>query len=122
MKIDNIVPCVCIKYKPKSSVSTYYGLPILRVCAVTYKGKPNNLFQAVCPNCGCTTLHQYKSAYLALLAWNNHIQTQWKSTNPVTGKRYYNYDNLPSLADGDGWSWNEPQKSINKELAEWGNL
>lgn len=120
MKIDKIIPCTCIKYKPSSCVATYYGMPVLKVCAGEYKGKPQNLFETVCPRCGNHMIgNQYKSAFLALRAWNEWMGKLWEQKNPATGEKYHDFDNLPSLMDGDGWPWSEPQASINKELEEW---
>lgn len=120
MTVDRIVPCTCVKYKPASCVSTYYGMPILRVCAGEYKGKIVNYYEAVCPRCGDHLIgEQYKSPFLALRAWNEWKSQMWERRDLITGEKFKDYDSLPSLMDGDGWAWNEPQASINKELEEW---
>ena len=120
MKIDKVVPCTCIKYKPDSSVSTYYGMPILKVSVYDRGDKMFNYFEPVCPRCGMSMIgRQYNSAYLALNAWNEWMTERWEAKDPFTGEKYRDYDSLPSLMDGDGWAWNEPQASINKELEEW---
>lgn len=120
MKIDRIIPCTCIKYKPASCVSTYYGLPVLRVSAYDRGDKLFNYFGAVCPRCGNHMIgNQYESAFLALRAWNEWMGKQWEQKDPATGEKHHDFDSLPSLMDGDGWPWSEPQKSINKELREW---
>lgn len=119
MKIENIKPCICIKYKPESCVSTYYGNPVLKVCAGTYKGKVKNYFEAVCPRCGYHSMKQFPSVYLALKDWNERMDCLWNMKDAITGKKEKDFDSLPSLMDGDGWDWNEPQHSINLELEEW---
>lgn len=68
MTVDRIIPCVCCEHPPSVDDASDYGMPIL---------KPSNGFQdhlqfwtAVCPKCGRCGVIQYKSAYLALKAWN----------------------------------------------------
>lgn len=120
MNVDKIVPCTCIKYKPNSCVSTYYGMPVLRVCVGINNDHSINYYEAVCPRCGDHLIgKQYKSAFLALRAWNNWKTQMWNQVDVITGEKFRDFDNLPSLMDGDGWAWNEPQASINKELEEW---
>lgn len=66
MKVEKILPCVCIDHKPTDADSVYYGMPQLKVCG----GKPNTWFEVYCPNCGRGGFFQDKSAYLALKRWN----------------------------------------------------
>ena len=75
MKVDKIIPCVCCDHKPDVSDSVYYGMPQLKVCG----GKPETFFEYYCPNCGRGNVGlQYKSAYLALKAWNDMQERLWK--------------------------------------------
>ena len=74
MKVDRIVPCVCCDHEPDCSDSVYYGMPQLKVCG----GKPHTYFEVYCPNCGRGGLFQFKSAYLALKAWNDMQERLWK--------------------------------------------
>lgn len=67
MKVDHVIPCVCCDHEPNAGDSVYYGMPQLKVTDV-YRG--HQFFEAYCPNCGRGGLFQYRSAYLALKAWN----------------------------------------------------
>lgn len=120
MKIKRIIPCTCIKYKPAPRVSSYYGMPVLSVCAYDRGDRVFNYYEAFCPRCGNSqTGRQYKSAYTALMGWNKWMEELWEMRDPLTGEKLHDFDSLPSLMDGDGYPWSEPQESINKELQEW---
>lgn len=80
MKVDKITPCICCEHEPNEGDSVYYGMPQLKVCG----GKPYTFFEAYCPNCFRGGIFQYKSAYLALKAWNEMqasvrrvLDTEW---------------------------------------------
>ena len=61
----NVLKCVCFKeICEPGGEGCYDGMPILRVTSNM------NYWEAFCPNCGRGGLIQYKSAYLALKAWN----------------------------------------------------
>ena len=66
MQVDSISPCICCDHTPDPGDSVYYGMPVLKVCG----GKPNTYFEVYCPKCGRGGFFQFKSAYLALKAWN----------------------------------------------------
>lgn len=68
MKIK-IIPCVCTELKNDGSDSVYSGMPILYVTDY-YESCDTQFYAAKCPKCGRGGLIQYKSAYLALRAWN----------------------------------------------------
>lgn len=75
MKVDRVLPCVCLGYKPTCTDSIYAGMPQLKVT-------PNGgWFEVYCPNCGRGGAFQYKSAYLALKHWNNMQERLWKWEN-----------------------------------------
>lgn len=75
MKVDKILPCICTpEYDDVASL--YDGMPLLKVSG----GKPNTYFTPFCPKCGRGGLIEYKSAYLALRAWN---EMQHELHNPV---------------------------------------
>ena len=58
-----VLRCVCSKNSDENSV--YTGMPCLKVTSEM------DFWEAFCPNCGRGgVLFQYKSAYLALKAWN----------------------------------------------------
>ena len=68
MKVDRVIPCICAEdYENRKYESSYYGMPQLKVTDV-YRG--NQYFEAFCPNCGRGGMFQYRSAFLALRAWN----------------------------------------------------
>ena len=67
MVVDRVMPCYCSKDTYDSSVSSYDGMPQLKVTDV-YRGKM--FFEAYCPKCGRGGLFQFRSAYLALKHWN----------------------------------------------------
>lgn len=60
-----ILPCICTPdYDGAKSI--YKGMPQLKVSG----GKRYTFFTPFCPKCGRGGLIEYKSAYLALKAWN----------------------------------------------------
>ena len=75
MKVEKILPCICVEHEPSGGDSVYYGMPQLKVCG----GKPNTYFEAYCPHCGRGGIFQYKSAFLALKAWNE-LQEQLRDS------------------------------------------
>lgn len=66
----NVLRCKCSQREPNGGDSVYYGMPHLRVTS------DGNYFECYCPNCGRGGSTQYKSAYLALKAWNE--MQRWK--------------------------------------------
>ncbi len=70
MQVGKVLPCVCIDHEPDVGDSVFYGMPQLKVAG--YDGKP--LYTPYCPRCGRGGMLQYKSAYLALKAWNEMIE------------------------------------------------
>ena len=107
MTVDRIIPCVCCEHPPSVDDGSSYGMPIL---------KPSNGFLdhlqfwiAECPKCGRGGIIQYKSAYLALKAWNETMvrcygyekkqivyEEEWKDTCKRLG---YDYDATICLAE-----------------------
>ena len=75
MKVKRVLPCICISHKPNAGDQTYYGMPIL---TVTEDGR---FWGIQCPACGRAGfgLHQYKSQYFALKAWNELQIGLWNS-------------------------------------------
>lgn len=65
MKLE-VVKCICSEKTGSNSnfESNYDGMPHLQVT--------HNMdnWEAFCPNCGRGVIMQFKSAYLALKAWN----------------------------------------------------
>lgn len=45
MKVDRVLPCVCLGYKPTCADSIYAGMPQLKVTP------DGGWFEAYCPNC-----------------------------------------------------------------------
>ena len=69
MTVDKIIPCVCTDHNPTVADSVYYGMPQLKVSGATSYHK--QFWTAFCPVCGRGGCVEYKSAYLALKAWND---------------------------------------------------
>ena len=66
MKVGEVVPCIYSpNWEDEHIADGYYGMPQLRVY-----GGGDSFFDCRCPKCGRGGLFQYKSAYLALRAWN----------------------------------------------------
>lgn len=63
MKLE-VLKCVCFKETCESGSGGYDGMPHLQTMS------DMNFQEAYCPNCGRGGFFQYKSAYLALKAWN----------------------------------------------------
>lgn len=59
-----VLRCVCSDEFVSENEYSYIGMPFLKVTS------DMNFWEAFCPNCGRGGLFQYKSAYLALKAWN----------------------------------------------------
>ena len=74
MKVDKIIPCVCIDHEPNAGDSVFYGMPQLKVAG----GGENQYFTPYCPNCGRGGCSEHKSAYLALKHWNKLMEICWK--------------------------------------------
>ena len=74
MKVDKIIPCVCIDHEPTCGDSVHYGMPQLKVAG----GGKNQRFTPYCPNCGRGGCSEHKSAYLALKDWNEMMERLWK--------------------------------------------
>ncbi len=70
MQVEKVLPCVCVDHEPDAGDSVFYGMPELKIAG--YKGNP--LYTPYCPKCGRGGVFQYKSAYLALKAWNELIK------------------------------------------------
>lgn len=66
MKVNQIIPCICIDHEPNAGDSVYYGMPQLKVTG----SNGNEWYEAYCPSCGRGGLFQFKSSYLALKDWN----------------------------------------------------
>ena len=64
MKVDKILRCICCP-DSEDNGSIYYGMPQLKV---TYNSE---FWEAFCPKCGCGSMFQFKSQYLALKHWND---------------------------------------------------
>ena len=80
MKVDRITPCVCCDHEPDCGDSVYYGMPILTPTI------NSSFFKVQCPVCGRGGLFQYKSAYLALKAWNQLMEECYR----IEGKELLN--------------------------------
>lgn len=66
MKVGEVMPCICSpNWEDEHIADGYYGMPQLRVY-----GGGDRFFDCRCPKCGRGGLLQYKSAFLALRAWN----------------------------------------------------
>lgn len=74
MKVDKIIPCVCIEHIPMVADSVYYGMPQIKVSG----GGKSQRFSPYCPECGRGGCTEYKSAYLALKHWNEMQEHLWK--------------------------------------------
>ena len=74
MKVDKIIPCVCIDHEPTAADSVHYGMPQLKVSGY----EKNQWFTPYCPNCGRGGMSEHKSAYLALKHWNGLMECLWK--------------------------------------------
>lgn len=72
MKVDRVLPCVCLDHKLTCADSIYAGMPQLKV------PPDGGWFEAYCPNCGRGGSFQYKSAYLVLKHRNNMQERLWK--------------------------------------------
>lgn len=81
MKVDRVLPCVCLDHKLTCADSIYAGMPQLKFTP------DGGWFEVYCPNCGRGGLFQYKSAYLALKHWNNMQERLWKDRRKETKKR-----------------------------------
>lgn len=73
MKVDKVIPCVCLDHQLTFADSGYECMPQLMV---EPSGK---YFSAFCPKCGRGGATQHKSAYLALKSWNEMQEWLWKS-------------------------------------------
>lgn len=75
MKVDRIIPCICIEHEPESAVDGAYGRPELQLYggfdAYSYSFIPK------CPVCGRGGLHSFPSAYKALKDWNEMQKDLW---------------------------------------------
>lgn len=69
MTVDKIIPCVCCEHPPSVDDDCEYGMPILIPCNSSVKDHMQ-WREVKCPKCRCGGMMQYKSAYLALKAWN----------------------------------------------------
>ncbi len=70
MQVKKVLPCVCIDHEPDVGDSVFYGMPQLKVAG----SNRNILYTPYCPHCGRGGMFQYKTAYLALKAWNEMIK------------------------------------------------
>ena len=78
MKVDKIIPCVCVEHIPNCGDSVYYGMPQLKVSG----GGSRQRFSPYCPNCGRCGISEHKSAYLALKYWNELMEKLWMGKTP----------------------------------------
>lgn len=76
MKVERVVPCVCLDHQLTVADSVYEGMPQLKV---EPSGK---FFTAYCPKCGRGGCVQYKSEYLALNHWNKMQMMLWQREKP----------------------------------------
>ncbi len=81
MQVEKVLPCVCIDHEPNAGDSVFYGMPELKIAG--YHGKP--LYTPYCPHCGRGGIEQYKSAYLALKAWNELIKQLRQTEDLIHG-------------------------------------
>ena len=71
MKVWKVIPCICSpNWEEENIANGYYGMPQLRVY-----GGSDMFFDVYCPKCARGRLFEYKSAYLALKAWNEMQQS-----------------------------------------------
>lgn len=75
MRVKRIYPCVCITQKPDTAVSTYYGMPELRVVSSESGGE---FWQIRCPRCRRGGLLEFRSQYYALKDWNEMQLGLWR--------------------------------------------
>lgn len=73
MKVDKIVPCICVDHLPVTSEDACdYGMPDLAI-------GQGEWYSCYCRNCGRGGRWlNHKSAYLALKAWNKMQLSLWK--------------------------------------------
>lgn len=79
MQVKSILPCVCIDHEPNAGDSVFYGMPQLKVAG--YQGTP--FYTPYCPHCGRGGMAQYRSAYLALSAWNKMVEEHRKRQDGI---------------------------------------
>ena len=72
MKVERVIPCVCLDHQLTYADSVFEGMPQLKV---EPSGK---FFTAYCPKCGRGGCIQHKSAYLALKNWNEMQDSLWQ--------------------------------------------
>lgn len=102
MTVDKIIPCVCCEHPPSVDDGHEYGMPILIASNAFQEHK--QWWEAKCPQCGRGGMFQYKSAYLALKAWNEIMQ------------RCYEYEHKEILYEED---WKDTCERLGYEYHEW---
>lgn len=80
MTVEKIIPCICCEHPPSVDDSHTYGMPFLIPCNSS-RETHKQWWEAICPNCKRGGLFQYKSAYLALKAWNEMQQKLYEWEN-----------------------------------------
>ena len=74
MKLEKIMPCICVEHLPESGDSSYYGMPQLKVTQI-FQGKL--WYTHFCPNCGRGGLNQFKTPEQAFRDWNELQERLW---------------------------------------------
>ena len=72
MKVERVIPCVCLDHQLTLADSMYERMPHLKV---EHSGK---YFVAYCPKCGRGGGKGHESAYLALKDWNRFQYSLWQ--------------------------------------------
>lgn len=78
MKVDRIMPCICIDHAPGFGDSGTYGMPEMKVYSCGPSGEYGYRYIPYCPSCGRGGISDYKSDYFALKGWNEMQLSLWR--------------------------------------------
>lgn len=90
MTVEHIIPCICSTRHKTDYMSTYDGMPQLKVHGNYIKHK--QFWTIYCPNCGRGGIIEFKSPYLALKDWNEMQKTLYEYENKeifIRDRDYY---------------------------------
>lgn len=74
MKVEKVIPCVCVPHPPTAGDRTLYGMPIIHT--------NGSYFSCECPVCGRGgKFLQHNSAFMALRYWNEIQEHCYASEN-----------------------------------------
>ena len=113
MKVERIIPCICIDHIPDTSDSGTYGMPTLQLYSCG-EGRSYR-FIPKCPACGRGGMFDFTSDYKALKHWNKLQEDMWKSecTDFWTGE---------IKADLEPWRKEMFHRLFPKEIEEAGKV